>query len=160
MLKSKLEPFYAAVEEVRHVVGESPAMIADEVLHRAFPQSYEASRAEGCDDMLRRGAIDAIKRYITKPPASQRQTHFNDIAPDVLPFVEPLSKSSYLVPSAKGSEVDEETKTIGFYVPIADLVNDLDALRAARDFMATKTGHLQAETDKLSALIAHLEAAS
>lgn len=159
MLKSKLEPFYAAIEDARQVVGESPARIADTVLHQAFPHSYDATRSEGCDDMLRRGAIEAIKRYITKPRANERQLHINDIDPDLLPLVEPLSRSSYLVPSSHGSEMDEETRTIGFYVPVADLVNDLDALTAARDFLSGKTRHLQSEVDKLSAIIAHLESA-
>lgn len=157
MLKSKLEHFYAAVEMARREVGDRPAMIADHVIHEAFPQSYSASMGEGCDDMLRRGVIAVITRYITKPPVAERQIHFNDIAPDALPLVEALSKSSYLVPSPRGAEMDEDTKTLGFYVPVSDLIQDLDALRAARDFLAMKAGHVQAEADKLSALIAHLE---
>lgn len=160
MLKTKLETFYRAVERARHVVGESPAKIADAVLGEAFPQSYDATRSEGCDDMLRVGVVAVIKRYITKPPASERQTHFNDLAPDVLPYVEPLSRSSYLVPSEGGADQDEETKTLGFYVPITDLVNDPAALRAARDFMAGKTAHMKAETDKLTALLEYIQGAS
>lgn len=158
MLKSKLETFYAAVERARQNVGEAPARIADAVLADAFPASYEASQQEGCDDFLRRGAIEAIKRYITKPKAEDRQGHFNDIAEDLLPYVEPLGRSSYLVPSAEGSEQDEETRTLGFYVPVADLVQDINALRAARDFLASKADHVQREADKLSALISYLEA--
>lgn len=108
--------------------------------------------------MLRRGAIECIKRYITKPSKDARSMSFNDIEPDVMPYVEPLSRSSYLVPSLVGTDTDDETKTLGFYVPIADLVHDLDALRAARDFMAGKTTHMQRETDKLTALLSYLEA--
>lgn len=160
MLKSKLEAFYCAVERARCVVGESPANIADAVLAEAFPQSYDATREEGCDDMLRVGVVAAIRRYVTKPPASERQSSFNDIAPDVLPYVEPLSRSSYLVPSEGGAEQDEETKTLGFYVPLTDLVNDPVALRAARDFMASKTAHMKAETDKLTALLEYIEGAA
>lgn len=157
MLKSKLEHFYAAVDMARQTVGESPAKIADEVIKTAFPHSYDSTREEGCDDMLRVGVIKAITRYITKPAASERQTHMNDIEPDLLPLVEPLSKTAYLVPSLEGSVVDEDTRTIGFYVPIADLIADLDALKSARDFLAEKAGHVQAEADKLSVLILHLE---
>jgi len=159
MLKSKLEHFYAAVNSARQEVGESPTRIADEVMRAAFPASYDATRTEGCDDMLRRGVIDAIKRYMTKPAAAERQMHMNDIAPDVLPLVEPLGKSAYLVPSPQGSEEDEETRTIGFYVPVADLVNDLAALEAACDFLDAKAGHVQAEANKLRALLRHLQAA-
>lgn len=159
MLKSKLEAFYREVENARLEVGESPAQIADHVLSIAFPASYAATREEGCDDMLRRGAIECIKRYITKPGKDAREMSFNDIAPDVMPYVEPLARSSYLVPSEAGVDADFETKTLGFYVPIADLVHDLVALRAARDFMASKTSHMQRETDKLTALLSYLEAA-
>lgn len=160
MLKSKLEHFYAAVEEARAVVGEVPARITDAVLQAAFPLSYDATRSEGCDDMLRRGVCEAVKRYIVKPPASERQLHFNDIDPDILPYVEVLGKSSYLVPSERGGEQDEETKTLGFYVPVTDLINDLEALEAACDFLAKKAGHVQAEHDKLRALLDYLRAAS
>lgn len=160
MLKSKLEHFYQAVEQARAEVGESPARIADRVIFDAFPASYEATRGEGCDDMLRVGVIKAITRYITKPKAEERQGSFADIDPDLMPLVEPLSKSAYLVPSAHGAEQDEDTKTLGFYVPVADLVRDVEGLRAARDFLAMKAGHVQSEANKLSALIAHLEAAA
>lgn len=158
MLKNKLESFYACVERARAETGESPAKIADAVMAEAFPQSYDATRSEGCDDMLRRGVIESIKRYITKPTSDERQQSFNDIAEDIMPYVEPLSRSSYLVPSAKGSEIDDETRTLGFYVPVADLVNDPVALRAARDFMAQKTAHMESETQKLSDLLEYVEA--
>lgn len=157
MLKSKLEHFYQAVEQARSEVGESPARIADRVMPMALPASYEATRGEGCDDMLRVGVIKAITRYITKPVAAERQGHFNEIEPDLLPLVEPLSKSAYLVPSAQGADMDEDTRTLGFYVPVADLIRDLDGLRSARDFLAMKAGHVQSEANKLSALILHLE---
>jgi hypothetical protein len=160
MLKSKLEHFYSAVDRARQRAGESPARIADAVIAEAFPLSYDATRGEGCDDMLRIGVIKAITRYITKPKAADRQAHFNDIEPSLMPLVEPLSKSAYLVPSAQGSEVDEDTRTIGFYIPVADLVRDIEALRAARDFLAMKAGHVQSEADKLSALLLHIEAAA
>lgn len=75
---------------------------------------------------------------------------------DVLPFIEALEMASYFVPSVRGRKL-KSTKTLGFYVPVSDLIQDLDALRAARDFLAMKAGHVQAEADKLSALIAHLE---
>lgn len=157
MLKNKLETFYIAVENARAVVGESPAKIADAILSEAFPAAYEASLNEGCDNMLRQGAIDVIKRYITKPCASERQASFNDVSADVMPYVEPLSRSSYLVPSLSGADQDEETKTLGFYVPITELVNDPVSLRAARDFMAGKTAHMKSETDKLTALLEYIE---
>lgn len=157
MLKSKLEAFYQAVEHARTTVGESPAKIADVVIPAALPQTYSASMAEGCDDMLRAGVIKQITRYITKPPMAERQGHFNEIAADLLPLIEPLSKSAYLVPSQHGADFDEDTRTLGFYVPIVDLVNDIVALRAARDFLSMKAGHVQSEADKLSAVILHIE---
>lgn len=160
MLKNKLERFYAAVDDARQAVGDSPARIADAILSECFPGSYGAAMAEGCDDMLRVGAIKAITRYITKPSHDERQLHMNDIDPDVLPYVEKLGKTAYLVPSDAGQERDEDTKTLGFYVPIADLISDLNALRAARDFLSMKAGHVQAEADKLSRLIHHLETRS
>lgn len=158
MLKSKLEHFYAAVDEARANVGESPAKVTDAVMQIAFPLSCDASRSEGCDDMLRNGIYKAITRYITKPAVSERQRHFNDIDPDLLPMIEPLGKSAYLVPSSRGSDVDDETKTLGFYVPVADLIHDLDALEGAYDFLREKAGHVQAEADKLGVLLAHLRA--
>lgn len=157
MLKTKLEAFYALVEEARAVVGESPARIADYVTADSFPNSYDASLSEGCDDMLRGGVIEAVKRYIVKPKKDTRQMHMNDIEPDVLPYVETLNRTSFLVPSDKGAEMDEDTKTLGFYVPISDLVNDLDALRKAVSFMENKTAQVQSETDKLRLLLTYLE---
>lgn len=157
MLKGKLEEFYGLVEEARSVVGESPARIADYVIADSFPNSYDASLSEGCDDMLRDGVIKVVTRYITKPPKDKRQADFNDIAPDVLPYVETLNRTSFLVPSEKGAEMDEDTKTLGFYVPINDLVNDLDALRKAVAFMESKAAQVQAETDKLRLLLSYLE---
>lgn len=157
MLKSKLEAFYAAVDAGRSQVGESPSRIADAILHDVFPQSYDATRSEGCDDMLRTGVIKAITRYITKPIVSERQMHMNDFAPDVLPYVEVLGKTAYLVPSAEGSDEDDETKTIGFYVPIVDLVHDLGALEKACDFLDRKAGEVKAEANKLRALLTHLQ---
>lgn len=157
MLKSKLEPFYVAVDEARQIVGESPARIADVVLQEAFPRSYDATREEGCDGMLRDGVIRSITTYITKPSVIQRQRHFSDIAPDVLPLVEVLGKTSYLVPSDRGLDVDEDTKTIGFYVHVAELVHDLEALEAACDFLDMKVGQAKAEADKLRALLTYLQ---
>lgn len=157
MLKSKLAAFYAAVEEARQRVGESPARIADAVIADAFPASYEAGRKEGCDDMLRVGVIKAITRYITKPPSTERQMHMNEFAPDVLPFVEVLGRSSYLVPTEQGSDMDEDTRTVGFYVPVVDLVNDLEALEAACDFLDRKAREVSAEAENLRALLVHLQ---
>lgn len=157
MLKTKLETFYALVEDARAIVGESPARIADYVIADSFPNSYGASLSEGCDDMLRDGVIKVVTRYITKPKKDDRQIHMNDIEPDVLPYVETLNRTSFLVPSDKGAEMDEDTKTLGFYVPISDLVNDLDALRKAVAFMENKAAQVQTETDKLRLLLSYLE---
>jgi hypothetical protein len=159
MLKRKLDGFYRAIEDARREIGNSPVQIADAILDDAFPNAWAAARQDGCDDMLRRGVIEAIRRYVVNPPASDpRQVHANDIAPDLMPLVAPLARRAYLVPSPQGSEMDEEMRTLGFYVPVAELVRDPDALRAARDFLAVKTGHLTREVERLTALIDRLEA--
>ena len=157
MLKSKLEAFYSAVEDAKAVCGLSAPLIADHVIAAAFPNSYNATMGEGCDDMLRVGVIGAIKRYITKPSANDRQTHFNDIASDILPMVEGLNKAAYFVPAIGGSDEDEEMKAFGFYVPVPELVNDLQALRAATAFMFSKSSQTREEAMKLNALLKFLE---
>lgn len=157
MLKSKLEAFYSAVEDAKAVCGLSAPLIADHVIAAAFPNSYNATLGEGCDDMLRVGVIGAIKRYITKPSATDRQTHFNDIASDILPMVEPLNKAAYFVPSIGGADRDEDMKAAGYYVPVPELVTDLNALRAATAFMFSKSSQTREEAMKLDALLKFLE---
>lgn len=157
MLTTKLAAFYAAVDDARANVGDSPTRIADIIIADAFPSTHEASFYEGCDGMFRRGVVEAIKTYVTKPPADKRNGHFNDIAEDLMPLVEPLAKAAYLVPTPDGDDMDPDTRAIGFYMPIAELVRDLPSLIAARDHLATKRDQIGAEVAKLDRIIAHLE---
>lgn len=128
MLKLVLMPFYEAIDEARAHVGDNAPRIADTIISRTFPESFEASEREGCDRMLRSGVINAVKRYIRKPPAEDRQRSLADIDPDFLPIADRLNSGSYFTPTIDGGE----------YKTIVDLIADPKKLDAARKFLRQK----------------------
>lgn len=142
MLKDTLVEFYSLVNEARLMVGESPARITDEVIERAFPKTVAEAQFEGCDKMLRNGVLDAVKLYIRKPPADDRQHHMNEIEPEFLPLVERLGSTSYFVPMPNGGE----------YMAVSDLLHNREAFDAARKYTRLKGIETIAEADKLDDL--------
>lgn len=147
MLKSKLEQFYQLVDEARQTVGDNAPRITDEVIGRAFPRTCREADLEGCEGLLREGVKGAVVKYIRRPVKDDRQRTFNDIAEDVMPFVEPLQSVAYYVPGEDG---------IGEYVGIPDLCHDLARLDAARKFMRLKGMETLAEADQLDRLYEYL----
>ncbi|MFH5773604.1 hypothetical protein ACHFJ0_05080 [Paracoccus sp. NGMCC 1.201697] len=129
MLKPILLPFYEMIEDARQRLGDSAPKIADEVIERAFPGTMMNAEMEGCDRMLRVGIIEAIKDYLRKPPACERQRHFAEISEDFGRIAEKLKSDSYFVPGLNGE---------GEYVLIKDLVAKPILLDAARKFMRQK----------------------
>lgn len=129
MLKVILLPFYEKIDEARQRVGDVPARIADEVIEKAFPSTFFNAELEGCDRMLRLGVIEAVKDYIRKPPACERQRHMDEISPDFGKIAERLKSDSYWVPGLNGT---------GEQVQIKDLVAKPVLLDAARKFMRQK----------------------
>jgi len=154
MLKDHRAHFYAAVDRIRLEVGDSAPKIADEAISLAFPKSYDMTREEGCDDLLRIGVINAVKTYIKKPGADERQKSFNDLEPDILPYVEPLRSTSFFVPSTYGEQEDMGVK--GVYVPINELVGSQDRLESACVFLEGKAKEVSAEAKRLRELLEHL----
>jgi hypothetical protein len=143
MLKQVLAPFYELIDRSRQRVGDSAPKIADEVLAAAFPQTHNASELEGCDRMLRNGVINAVKAYIRKPPADERQRSFEDIAPQFMPLVENLGSTSYYVPSLHGGE----------YVGVGELIAKPELLEAAQKFMQLKAEENAEEARRLGELL-------
>lgn len=129
MLKAILMPFYELIDEARQRVGDVPARITDEVIHRAFPNTYLQAELEGCDRMFREGVHEAVKDYIRKPPASERQHHFAEIANDFGTIAKRLKSDTYWVPGLNGT---------GEQVMIKDLIAKPNLLDAARKFMRQK----------------------
>lgn len=144
MLKAKLQHFYELVESARDDVGESAPKIADKVIKTAFPRTMAEADIEGCEGMLRTGVIQAVTRYIRKLRTDARQRTFNDIAPDVMPFVEKLASASYYVPG------DAE------YVGLPDLCFDLERLDQARRYMRQKGLEVLSEATRLDELYEYL----
>lgn len=142
MLKQVLLPFYELINEARQRVGDSAPKIADAIIEQAFPETITAAEIEGCDRMLRSGVIDAIKTYIRKPPADDRQRTFEDIDPKFMPLVSRLQSTSYFVPSAYGGE----------YVGVPDLIARPSLLKAAMEFMALKGRECLEEAQRMGEL--------
>lgn len=92
--------------------------------------------------MFREGVLVMVKKYIRKPPASDRQATFNDIDPTLMPIATRLGSTAYFVPS-----IDE-----GEYRSIPELCADLRAMNAARKFMRQKGKETIQEADILDEL--------
>lgn len=142
MLKETLSHFYALADEARSKFGGDAPKVTDAIIDAAFPETVAASMAEGCDRMLRDGVMKAVKSYIRKPKKDSRQRTFEDIAPELLPLVEPLGSVAYFVPGVTGGE----------YVSVPDLCHDKDAMDAARKYMRLKGEETLSEADKLDQL--------
>jgi len=147
MLRAKLEHFYSLVEQARDIHGDSAPKITDAVLEAAFPRTLVEAEEEGCEKFVRNGALEAIKRFIRKPPADERQRHFEDIDPELFPLVNRLASTHYFVPNG----VHE-----GEHVGVAELCSDLGKLNAARKFMRQKGLECLGEADNLDLLYNHL----
>lgn len=142
MLKETLSHFYALVDQAEAEVGKNAGRITDEVIELAFPETLEAAWQEGCDVMLREGVLSAVKAYIKKPPADDRQRSFADIHPDLLPHAKKLSNAAYWVPRTDGGE----------HVRVPDLIANLADLDAARKFQRLKGEETLHEADLLDEL--------
>lgn len=129
MLKAVLLPFYELIDEARQRVGDVPALIADEVIEKAFPNTFHSAELEGCDRMFRTGVIEAVKVYVRRPPADERQRHMAEISPDFGKIASKLKSDSYWVPGLNGT---------GEQVMIKDLIAKPRLLDAARKFMRQK----------------------
>ncbi len=142
MLKKTLAHVYDLADQAQRKFGGSPAKVTDDIIEKAFPQTFNAAMTEGCDRMFREGVVNFVKGYIRKPPADDRQRTFNDIDENLLPRVEPLGSVAYWVPSLTGGE----------FVSVPDLCHDITKLDAARKFMRLKGDETLIEADKLDAL--------
>lgn len=61
MLNRRYANFAEMVWVTAAKVGNSAPAIADKIMKRAFPKTYEEAEIEGADRMLRIGVIDQIK---------------------------------------------------------------------------------------------------
>ena len=142
MLKKTLMHFYELADKARIEHGDSAAKVTDAVIEEAFPDTTEASITEGCDRMFREGVLTAVKRYIRKPPADDRNLSFNDIDPDFLPIAQRLQSTAYFVPDETG----------GQHISIPELCSNLSALDKARKFMRLKGNETLSEADTMDTL--------
>lgn len=142
MLKETLSHFYVLIDNARQKVGENAGRITDEVMEAAFPETVGSALTEGCDLMLREGVLNAVKLYIKKPPADERQRTFNDVAPDLMPHVKKLGNAAYWVPRLNGGE----------HVSVPDLIARPADLDAARKYMRLKGEETLHEADLLDEL--------
>jgi hypothetical protein len=143
MLKETLSHFYALADQARTTFRDSAPKVTDAIIDAAFPETVAASLTEGCHRMFREGVKEAVVKYMRKPCKHSRQRTFDDIAPKLMPLVEPLGSVAYYVPGRVGS---------GEYVSVPDLCHDQDALDAARKFMRRKGEETLSEADKLDQL--------
>ena len=144
MLKAKLSDFYEMVEHARSICGESAPLVTDAIIATAFPETVEAADREGCDKMLRNGVLEAVKKRLRTPKASDLQRSIFEIHPEILPYVEPLQSGAYYVPGCAE------------YCDIAELCEDLVKLDAARKFTRQKGEETLAEAKRLDDLFAFL----
>lgn len=144
MLKAVLADFYALADQARAKFGDNAPRVTDDIIERAFPETFQASQTEGCDRMFRDGVKDAVAQYIRKPGIDERQRTFDDIAPALLPLAMELGSVAYYVPSADG----------GSYIGVPDLCHDLTQLDAARAFMRQKGDECLREAKRLDDLYA------
>lgn len=142
MLKETLSHFYELVDGAAARVGNNAGRITDEVMERAFPETFGASLTEGCDLMLREGVLTAVKSYIRRPGKDARQRTFDDVHPDLMPHVKKLGTVAYFVPRLGGGE----------HVSVPDLLARLEDLDAARRFMRDKGEQTLHEADLLDEL--------
>lgn len=142
MLKETLSHFYVLIDEAVEKVGNNAGRITDEVMERAFPETYGTALTEGCDLMLRDGVLTAVKSYIRKPGKDTRQRTFEDVHPDLMPHVKKLGAVAYFVPRLNGGE----------HVSVPDLLAHIEDLDAARRFMRLKGEETLHEADLLDEL--------
>lgn len=142
MLKETLGYFYELADQARARFGDNAPKVTDDIIERAFPETFAASLIEGCDRMFRDGVMNAVKKYIRKPSMDERQRTFDDIAPELLPFAQQLGSVAYYVPTIDGGE----------YISVPDLCVDLDNLDAARKFMRQKGEECLREAKRLDDL--------
>jgi hypothetical protein len=142
MLKETLSHFYVLIDQARGKVGENAGRITDEVLEAAFPETFGTAMTEGCDLMLREGVLNAVKAYIKRPPASDRQRTFEDVVPGLMSHVKKLGNAAYWVPRLNGGE----------HVSVPDLIACPADLDAARKFMRLKGEETLHEADLLDEL--------
>jgi len=142
MLKATLSHFYALADQARARFGDNAPHVTNDIIEKAFPETFGAALTEGCDRMFRDGVKDAVAKYIRKPSANVRQRSFDDIAPELLPLAKELGSVAYYVPSLTGGE----------YVGVPDLCHDAAQLDAARKFMRTKGEECLREAKRLDDL--------
>lgn len=150
MLKETLGHFYELADQARARFGDNAPKVTNDIIERAFPETFAASLTEGCDRMFRDGVKDAVAKYIRKPGRDERQRTFDDIAPELLPFAQQLGSVAYFVPTVDG----------GKYVSVPDLCAELDSLDAARKFMRQKGDECLREAKRLDDLYAAAVSAS
>lgn len=140
MLNRKLATFYALVDDAVALVGANAPRVVDEIIEKAFPRTCAEAQIEGCDAMLREGAIKVIKPYLRSRAEKSVQPDFNDAAPGLMPLVEALHKPAYWVVSR------------GEYVAVEELIAAPALLDDARKHMRTKGEETLAEAGRLDAL--------
>ena len=144
MLKAVLADFYALADQARAKHGDSAPKVTDDIIARAFPETFAASQTEGCDTMFREGVKSAVAKYIRKPDTDTRQRTFDDIAPELMPLAMELGSVAYFVPVTGGGE----------YIGVPDLCADLPKLDAARGYMRQKGEECLREAKRLDDLYA------
>lgn len=142
MLKAVLADFYALADQARAKFGDNAPRVTDDIIERAFPETFAASMQEGCDRMFRDGVKDAVAKFIRKPSVDDRQRSFDDIAPELPPLAQELGSVAYFVPGLDGGE----------YIGVPDLCHDLPKLNAARAFMRQKGDECLREAKRLDDL--------
>lgn len=146
--KSKTAKFAEMVWATAATIGHSATRITDEIIGTAFPRTVFEAEQEGADRMLRQGVIIETKRILTRGGVDDdNQIDMAAVDPSFVSIARRLKKQEYFVES-----VDE-------YVPVAELIANLELLDGARKLMRRKGQECFDEAQVLDELYEAVKAA-